>query len=179
MGKDVLKTVKETAQQNEPDADAVSMEAVDTYKPGDAMKLPVSSEIGNIPVSGNSSGSAAEEHGVCTAAGQINYLTDGLLDLRARLLKLEAAVLSMENQTGNSNGSRDTSKSTMQQINNVARQIESVTEGLRTTPDYNLGKIFSCASCNSNGTIAIKVMCTSCGKENWWGYWPKKNSTEK
>jgi hypothetical protein len=179
MGKDILKKVKETAKPNELDADAGSMEAIGAIKTGDVMKLPVSSGAGNIAFSGNSSGSAAEEHGVCTAAGQINYLTDGLLDLRARLSKLEVAVLSLENQAGNSNASSDAAKSTMQQINNVARQIEAVTEGLRTTPDYNLGKIFSCASCNSNGTIAIKVMCTSCGKENWWGYWPKKNSTEK
>jgi len=129
---------------------------------------------------GESSGSASlEEHGNCTAAGQINYLTDGLADLRARLSKLEAQVINMENQSSPNAGARDAAKGTLQQINNVAKQIEVLTEGLRTTPDYNLGKTFNCASCNSNGTIAIKVRCTSCGKENWWGYWPKKNGADK
>jgi hypothetical protein len=176
---DILKTGEEMGQSIHADTDNGPLPSVNAGKPDLAVALPASNDAGKTPASVDPVGPAAEEHGICTAAGQINYLTDGLSDLRARLSKLEALVLSIENQTGSNSGSRDVAKSALQQIQNVAKQIESVTEGLRTTPDYNLGKIFSCASCSSNGTIAVKVMCTSCGKENWWGYWPKKNSTEK
>ena len=132
----------------------------------------------NVLIQKSSGNTVSDEHGECIAAGQINYLTEGMSDLRQRIAKLEATVLSIENHAATS-GTRDLPKDTMHQITNIARQIEVINEGLRTTPGYNLGKTFTCASCNSNGAIAIKVRCTSCGKENWWGYWPKKNNAEK
>ena len=143
-----------------------------------AVKVNDKAEQEKIKTPEGSGGS--DGHETCTAAGQINYLTDGLFDLRARLSKLEVAVLSLENQAGSPGAvARDGAKNALLQINNVAKQIEVLTEGLRTTPDYNLGKTFNCTSCNATGTIAIKVRCTACGKENWWGYWPKKGTVEK
>jgi len=127
----------------------------------------------------NNAGSGHAGHGSheeCIAAGQITYLTDGLHELNARIAKLEAMIANLDNNSGSSSALiKDSSKIAVQQVNNVAKQIEILSEALRTTPDYNLGKTFSCASCSATGTVAIRIRCTNCGKENWWGYWPKKN----
>jgi ribosomal protein L33 len=170
MGKEILKIAREDEAGKRIDSENSAHEAAATANRAN----PADKNSVQEPAQPAASGG----HGECTAAGQINYLTDGLSDLRARMAKLEVLLLSIETQAQNS-GARDVSKDAVHQITNIARQIEVLNEGLRTTPDYNLGKTFNCASCSSNGTIAIKVRCTSCGKENWWGYWPKKNNAEK
>jgi hypothetical protein len=33
---------------------------------------------------------------------------------------------------------------------------------------------FRCNSCKSHGRVAMYLKCTSCGEEQWVGWWPKK-----
>ena len=56
----------------------------------------------------------------------------------------------------------------------IVSQIRDITRGLQNTLGYNIKRNFKCQSCSANGSVAIHVKCTECGKENWWG-WPRKN----
>ena len=32
----------------------------------------------------------------------------------------------------------------------------------------------TCGACHTQGQVAVRVRCTSCGEEHWWGWWPKE-----
>jgi hypothetical protein len=116
-----------------------------------------------------------DEHENCIAAGQINTLGSQLAELSLRLAKLELKITKLENNDGFNGQSPSASlKSTIQQVRSISSQVEVITEGLRSTPGYNIGKSYNCNSCRSMGTIAIKVRCTTCDHENWWGWWPQR-----
>ena len=37
----------------------------------------------------------------------------------------------------------------------------------------DLQRRFECDGCKSKGLVAVKIRCTKCDKETWWGYHPK------
>jgi hypothetical protein len=114
-------------------------------------------------------------HEECIAAGEIQSMGQKIADLSSRLAKIEAAINKLEKKAQSNNEvSASQMKTAIQQMKNVSSQVEIITEGLRGTAGYNLNKIFKCNSCKSTGKVAIKVKCTQCGQENWWGWWPKK-----
>jgi len=99
-------------------------------------------------------------------------------DLAQRLAKIEAAM-----------GNLDQLQKTVVEANAIIRQqpqdfqavvnqlqefsaqVEDISAKLRSTLGYNIGDIFRCNSCDSKGLVAIRVKCTECGQENWWGWW--------
>jgi hypothetical protein len=114
-------------------------------------------------------------HEECIAAGEIQSMGQKIADLSSRLAKIENAINKLEKKAQSSNEvSASQMKTAIQQMKNVSSQVEIITEGLRGTAGYNLNKTFKCNSCKSTGMVAIKVKCTQCGQENWWGWWPKK-----
>lgn len=62
------------------------------------------------------------------------------------------------------------------QSQTVNTQLKTITQGLRNTLGYDIKKNFRCDSCGAEGAVALKIRCTQCEKENWWGWWPKENS---
>ena len=114
-------------------------------------------------------------HEECIAAGEIQSMGRKIMDLSSRLAKIENAINKLEKKAQSSNEvSASQMKTAIQQMRNVSSQVEIITEGLRGTAGYNLNKTFKCTSCKNTGMVAIKVKCTQCGQENWWGWWPKK-----
>jgi DNA repair ATPase RecN len=69
---------------------------------------------------------------------------------------------------------------TVEQISNDENlQSEQVTEIKTRLREYQKSKSelkdkFQCGACNSKGHMAFAVKCTVCGKEEWFGWWPKK-----
>jgi len=55
----------------------------------------------------------------------------------------------------------------------IERRIEAMEEHLEGTPALGLRKWFKC-DCGTTGFVAIRVKCTKCGKEDWWGWFPKQ-----
>ena len=45
-----------------------------------------------------------------------------------------------------------------------------------TTGSITIGmaahETFTCSSCQTMGQVATRLTCTSCGTENWWGWYP-------
>ena len=58
----------------------------------------------------------------------------------------------------------------------VNTQLKTITQGLRNTLGYDIKKNFKCDSCGADGAVALRIRCTHCEKENWWGWWPKEKT---
>jgi hypothetical protein len=62
----------------------------------------------------------------------------------------------------------------VQQVQVLAKGIEDISRGLKDTPNYRVRENFTCGTCESSKNVAMPVKCTSCGRVNWWGWWPPK-----
>lgn len=62
------------------------------------------------------------------------------------------------------------------QSQTINTQLKTITQGLRNTLGYDIKKNFKCDSCGAESAVALKIRCTHCEKENWWGWWPKDKS---
>ena len=109
---------------------------------------------------------------------QIASPTTPLFEVLSRLAKLELRISKLERNNGNGHRADSIeSKTDTEQLHDISKQVEIIVAGLLNTPDYDIGRTFHCRSCGSNGTVAIKVRCTTCKQENWWGWWPQNNKT--
>jgi hypothetical protein len=41
------------------------------------------------------------------------------------------------------------------------------------TPALGLRRCFKC-DCGASGFVAVRIKCTKCGRETWWGWFPKQ-----
>ena len=105
-----------------------------------------------------------------------NPFEDTIEELSERLKKLEKSVENLQKQNGNSSKAVDKhSKSTMDCFDKLNEQVMTISEQLKGTAGYNINKTYTCRQCGSLGIVGIRVRCNQCGKEDWWGWWPKKN----
>ena len=119
--------------------------------------------------------SLVSEDGVSSDAQQVVSLETRVSALSSRLAELELKIAKLENgDSADRKASTAESKAASQQVQHISRQLEIILEGLWDTPDYNIGRTFSCSSCGSTGVVAVRVKCTKCNHENWWGRWPQK-----
>lgn len=58
------------------------------------------------------------------------------------------------------------------EVHKVKEQIVVVEATLDGTPALGLKNRFQC-NCGASGFVALRVQCTKCGKETWWGWFPK------
>ena len=99
-------------------------------------------------------------------------LMTSLSEIVSRLEKFEIRISKLEKNNGNTQqADAAESKSNIEQIRDMGKQLEIIVAGLLNTPDYDIARTFHCRSCGSHGTVAIKVRCTNCKHENWLGWW--------
>lgn len=121
---------------------------------------------------------STEQDELSTDTQQVDSLGTQLTELLSRMAQMELKIAQLENSDGTDRqASTAESKATSQQVHLISRQVEIIREGLQDTPDYNIGRTFSCGSCGSMGVVAIRVKCTKCNHENWWGRWPQKQAS--
>lgn len=60
------------------------------------------------------------------------------------------------------------------QIRDLNARLDSIMSALQATVGYGARHNFVCRNCQSRGSVAARLNCTSCGEENWWGWWPQK-----
>ena len=58
----------------------------------------------------------------------------------------------------------------------ISKRLEGISDDLHRTLGFAIQKLFKCESCNSEGLVASQVLCSKCGKESWWGWWPMNES---
>lgn len=54
------------------------------------------------------------------------------------------------------------------------RKIVKLERSFDNLPILNVHDRFKCPECGARGLVAVKIRCTKCGSEMWWGYWPEK-----
>ncbi len=59
-------------------------------------------------------------------------------------------------------------------VQTLSARLERVLQALSGTAGYRLRETFECSSCGQKGHVAVKVKCTNCENEMWWGWWPGK-----
>lgn len=52
--------------------------------------------------------------------------------------------------------------------------IDDIEDKASDSPLYGAKRQISCKACGSNGWIAVAIKCTKCGRETYFGWWPKK-----
>lgn len=60
------------------------------------------------------------------------------------------------------------------QIRDLNAKLDSIMSSLQATVGYGARHSFVCRKCQSRGHVAARLNCTSCGEENWWGWWPQQ-----
>lgn len=100
---------------------------------------------------------------IADLTAEVNRLSAALqtvTQLDEKVRQLEAAIKSGPEST----------RSLQDRIDKIAAKLA----GDVNKPDYGFLEAFRCSHCHSKGNVAIYVKCTSCGKENWMGWWPEK-----
>ena len=59
-----------------------------------------------------------------------------------------------------------------QYVQELAAQLQLVSRNLEGTIGKAAHETFTCSSCQTIGQVATRLTCTSCGTENWWGWYP-------
>ena len=102
-------------------------------------------------------------------------------DLAQRVAKIEAAMGRLEelqktvkDATAILRKQPRDFQSVVNELQEVSAQVEEISEKLRSTPVYDIGESFQCNVCGSHGLVAIRVKCTGCEQENWWGWWSEE-----
>ena len=153
------------AAPEEPAPAAAKVEAAPTAK---AKAAPANSTSG-------------EERQAPAAPAEDESVQSMVADLAQRVAQMEAAMGKLEElQKTVSDANAILRKqpqdfqSVIDELQEVSDQVEEISEKLRNTPVYDMREVFQCNVCDSHGLCAIRVKCTECGRENWWGWWPKQ-----
>ena len=110
----------------------------------------------------------------------LQKLQAAVADLASRMTKVETTISRLSRAEGEATDISVTVQRLSQRLETIAGDLHKVNgqtsgilAGLDATPDYGTRKSFICDSCHSRGFVAIPMKCTQCGKEGWWGWWPK------
>ena len=100
----------------------------------------------------------------------------GLDDKAARdpVARLAERVSQLESGLGPGLVTQEDLATLMTQIRDLNARLESIMRNLQGTVGFGARHSFLCRSCQSRGYVAARLNCTSCGEENWWGWWPQK-----
>jgi hypothetical protein len=61
----------------------------------------------------------------------------------------------------------------LEQLQVLSKRVDSIIANLEGTVGFGARRNFVCKNCQSQGHVAVRLHCTSCGGENWWGWWPQ------
>ncbi|MCR4394960.1 MAG: hypothetical protein NUV31_11365 [Dehalococcoidales bacterium] len=111
-----------------------------------------------------------------------NDQDNSLAEIVARLEKLEETVRRLEQLEARverlsafaGRGGQNTLPVQDDIVQDLKTRIAELEGNLKAIPLYGLRKTFKCDSCGAGSYVAALIKCTTCGKERWWGWWPKK-----
>lgn len=162
--------VESPKNQAAPASESKTAQKVQTVSVGTAKSAPARSSSHEVPRA--------------VSPDDVESMHAILIDLAKRVAKLEAAIVKSqqiertiaEAKATMANQPPQDFQTVVSQLQELCARVDGISEKLQSTAGYDIGKIFRCNSCDSQGTVAMRVKCTDCGRENWWGWWPKKSS---
>jgi hypothetical protein len=152
------------SEKSAPEALVTDAMKTSEYEP-EAEEPPASAQSLEIDVQKRTSGNSGDSQKKITElTAEVNKLTAALQtvsQLEERVKQLEAALKNIPEAT----------RTLKDRVDKISAAIKAV-EGNKS--DYGFLEAFRCNHCHSIGNVAVYVKCTSCGKENWMGWWPEK-----
>ena len=82
--------------------------------------------------------------------------------IQERLASLESKVVELQDQI-----------SLVETAQAECVSLEDLEKHVNGTPALGLRHRFKCR-CGASGYVALRIRCTSCLRESWWGWFPKK-----
>ena len=64
-------------------------------------------------------------------------------------------------------------ESRVEVLETIVAELYDMENRLDGTPALGLKQRFKC-DCGASGFVALHIQCTKCGKETWWGWFPKE-----
>jgi len=64
-------------------------------------------------------------------------------------------------------------QSRVEVLETIVAELCDIENRLDGTPALGLKHRFNC-SCGASGLVAVRIKCTKCGQETYWGWWPEK-----
>jgi hypothetical protein len=93
-------------------------------------------------------------------------------DLLRRIEKLEAALTRAEEDVAASRLLEANVRALVQEVRAVGSRVDRIAQALSGSIGYRMRDVFECDACGSKGNVAGRIVCTSCRRESWWGWWP-------
>lgn len=82
---------------------------------------------------------------------------------------IEQKVTSLESQIRD----LDTRVEVLEATGADMEDLEAIESRLNGTPALDLKHKFAC-DCGASGFVALRIRCTKCGRETWWGWYPDR-----
>jgi hypothetical protein len=92
--------------------------------------------------------------------GSVDQLADRVSQLEEEVRRGQVAQQQLDELVG--------------QVKDLNAKVNSLLNSLQGTVGFGARQSFVCRSCQSKGQVAARLHCTSCGEENWWGWWPPR-----
>ncbi len=58
-------------------------------------------------------------------------------------------------------------------LEEIGTDLDDIAARLDDTPAVGLRHKFTC-HCGASGFVALRIRCTKCGRETWWGWHPER-----
>jgi hypothetical protein len=154
---------------DKPRTSASSAKPISADKPAQptlAENARTSTPVRESPSSNTSSSSevAALQKALADLTRQVNKL----INTTQRIDFLEERVEQLARQSPHNKQPAE------ERIDEIYARLQEFSHNL--TNRRELRDDFQCEHCKSKGTVAFLTKCTSCGRERWFGWWPKKKS---
>jgi hypothetical protein len=162
------KTSVEQVKLSEPEEETQQGSKFEAVKPTELPKSEAVETSASLrPVKAADQGSDSDEIStlkknvadLSKEVGKLSVALQTITQLEERVKELEAVKKLLPD-------SIEILKTRIDKISGILKMIQ------QKQPDSAFLKNFVCSKCRSKGLVAIYVKCTSCGKENWMGWWP-------
>lgn len=156
----------QTVSAEQPDPVAVQVAATETAVPPAGPEAPGPASEAATP----HGAAPAPEPDAVARVPEVSARAEKLESSIARLESLEKGVTELSDRVRSLSEQLKTATDRTQEMGG---QIETISADLASTPGYGAQRTFQCGACGSSGVVAYQLMCTSCGDENWYGWWPQ------
>jgi hypothetical protein len=139
--------------------------------PPSAVAVESAADVGKpapSPILAASNDAALEQiNGLKTQIMELTEQINHLMEVEDVVKQIQEKVKTLE--AGPKSSSPDEINMMKGQLNQVSSALEVFQKTAKSGDNFLDG--FYCDHCHSQGLVAVHVKCTTCGKENWMGYW--------
>lgn len=114
-------------------------------------------------------------------AGSVDSPGTSVTELEQRLGRVETVIKRLERLESVMGGAEGIAHQSPEELQAVIKRVQQLSEDVRIisaklqgTLGYDVYHSFKCDSCSSQGTVAISLKCTKCGRESWRGWGVKR-----